>query len=87
MARQWPQNLVLCALLNTLHGKDIGEVREGGVSGTEEARGGVDMLGRWRMRPMTRYTYFIIVFIGSFLFFFVPGVSFPFLVLTQKTDG
>ena len=68
----WPANLVLCTLLNTLHGKDE-EVPHCYASSAEEARGCVGMLGRWNMRPMTRYRHFIIVFIGSFLFFFLPG--------------
>ena len=70
----WPQNLAVCALLNTLHGKGDEEVPQGCASG----RGGVGMLGRWSssMRPMTRYRHFIIVFIGSFLFFFLPGALF-----------
>ena len=68
----WPQNLAVCAVLNTLHGKDDEEVRLGGASGSEEG-GGVGTLVRWSMRPMTRYRHFIIVFIGSFLYFFLPG--------------
>ena len=75
----WPQNLVICALLNTFHGKDDEEVPH--ASGAEECRDGRGMgiLGRWRKRPMTRYRYFIIVFVGSFLFFFLPGAKFFFL--------
>ena len=74
----WPQNLVICALLNTFHGKDDEEVPH--ASGAEECRDGRGMgiLGRWRKRPMTRYRYFIIVFVGSFLFFFLPGAKFFF---------
>jgi hypothetical protein len=71
----WPQNLVLCTFLNTLHDEDE-VVPQGGASGAEEARGGVCMLVRWGMSPMTRYRHFIIVFTGSFLFFFLPGAFF-----------
>jgi hypothetical protein len=72
----WPPILVLCTLLNTLHDKDDEVVPQGGASGAEEARGGVCMLVRWGMSPMTRYRHFIIVFTGSFLFFFLPGAFF-----------
>ena len=71
----WPQNLAFCMFLNTLHDKDNQEAPHGGTSGTE-GRGGVGMLGRWSMRPMTRYRHFTIVFIASFLFFFLPGAVF-----------
>jgi hypothetical protein len=78
----WPQNLVICALLNTFHGKDDEEVPQGGAEGAEEGPDGHDMgmLG-WSKRPMTRHRYFIIVFIGSFLFFFFPGVKFFFFFI------
>ena len=45
-----------------------------GVSGSDEGPDGVGMLGS--KRPMTRYRHFIIVFIGSFVFFFLPGAFF-----------
>ena len=48
----WPQNLVTCTLLNTLHAEEDGET--GGV---------------------TRYKYFMYLFGGTFLFFFLPGKS------------
>ena len=71
----WPQNLAVCALLNTLHGKDDAEMPQGGVLGAEEGHG----MGMLSKRPMTRYRHFIIVLIASFLFFFLPGaVSFSF---------
>ena len=80
----WPQNLVMCTLLNTLHGKDNEEVPRGSASGAEGS-GGVCM-GRWSKRPLTRYRHFIIVFIGSFLFFFLPGMFFRFfLVLARES--
>ena len=68
----WPQNLAVCALLNTLHGKGDAEVPQGCASD----RGGMGVLRRWSMRPMTMYRHFIIVFIASFLFFFLPGAFF-----------
>ncbi|KAI0067637.1 oligopeptide transporter [Artomyces pyxidatus] len=49
----WPQNLVACTLLNTLHAED------------DEASEGI-----------TRYRYFMYVFVGSFFFFFLPGYLF-----------
>ena len=81
----WPQNLVLCTLLNTLHGKDDREVPQGGASGAEEGRDGVGMLVRWSKRPMTRYRYFITVFVASFMFFFLPG-AFRFLSCSQSRE-
>ena len=85
----WPQTLVICALLNTFHGKDDEEVPQGSASDVEECRDGrgMGMLGRWRKRPMTRYRYFIIVFVGSFLFSFLPGVKFFFSFSIQRADG
>jgi hypothetical protein len=71
----WPQNLALCALLNTLHGKDNEEVPQRGMSDAVGRRD-AGMLGRWSKRPMTKYRHFIMVFIGSFLFFFLPGAIF-----------
>ena len=83
----WPQNLVVCTLLNMLHGRDDEDVHQDGASGAEEGRDGhgMGMLRRWSKRPMTRYRYFIIVFIGSFLFFFLPGVFFSLLVLNPES--
>ena len=73
----WPQSLAVCALLNTLHGKDNEDVLQGGAQGAEKRCGGTGML---KQRPMTRYRYFIIVFVGSFLFFFFPGAFFSFIL-------
>ena len=83
----WPQNLVVCTLLNTLHGRDDEDVHQDGALGMEEGHDGhgMGMLRRWSKRPMTRYRYFIIVFIGSFLFFFLPGVFFSLLVLNPES--
>ncbi|KAI0050840.1 OPT-domain-containing protein [Auriscalpium vulgare] len=49
----WPQNLVACALLNTLHAEE--DTTSGSIS---------------------RYRYFMYVFIGSFVWFFLPGYLF-----------
>ena len=46
----WPQNLVACTLLNTLHAEE--EEQSGGIS---------------------RYRYFMYLFGGTFVFFFLPG--------------
>jgi len=46
----WPQNLVACTLLNTLHAEE------------DDESGGI-----------TRYRFFMYLFGGSFLFFFLPG--------------
>ncbi|KAI9511495.1 OPT-domain-containing protein [Russula earlei] len=48
----WPQNLVTCTLLNTLHAE---EDENAGIS---------------------RFRYFMYVFIGAFFFFFLPGYLF-----------
>ncbi|GLB37836.1 putative OPT oligopeptide transporter protein [Lyophyllum shimeji] len=58
----WPQNLVACTLLNTLHAEDEDD--------------GVGMgLGR-SGKGMSRYRFFMIVMVGSFFFFFLPGFLF-----------
>ncbi|KAF9012689.1 oligopeptide transporter [Cyathus striatus] len=53
----WPQNLVACTLLNTLHAED----EDDGIGFAE---------------GMTRYKFFMIVMIASFVFFFLPGYLF-----------
>ncbi|KAG5636574.1 hypothetical protein H0H81_007582 [Sphagnurus paluster] len=59
----WPQNLVACTLLNTLHAEDEDD--------------GVGMsLGRNVGKGMSRYRFFMIITIGSFFFFFLPGFLF-----------
>ncbi|KAF8891861.1 oligopeptide transporter [Infundibulicybe gibba] len=60
----WPQNLVACTLLNTLHAED-----------EDDGIGAVGMLGK-SGKGMTRYRFFLIVMIGSFFFFFLPGFLF-----------
>ena len=58
----WPQNLVACTLLNTLHAKD----EDDGIG----MYGGVPGNGT---KGMTRFKFFLITMSGSFLFFFLPG--------------
>ena len=61
----WPQNLVACTLLNTLHAEDeddgIGMYGGGGERGA---------------KGMSRYKFFMITTVGSFVFFFLPGWCF-----------
>ena len=86
----WPQNLVACTLLNTLHAEDDeDEAAQSSASGVEAGHGGKGILGRWSKRPMTRYRHFVIVFIGSFLFFFLPGAFFFIFLcsLTRRLTG
>lgn len=59
----WPQNLVACTLLNTLHAED----EDDGI--------GIG-LGRGGGKGMSRYKFFIIVIMGAFFFFFLPGECF-----------
>ncbi|KAG6920129.1 hypothetical protein DXG01_004895 [Tephrocybe rancida] len=59
----WPQNLVACTLLNTLHAED----EDDGVGFSLRSRSG---------KGMSRYRFFMIVTIGSFFFFFLPGFLF-----------
>lgn len=59
----WPQNLVACTLLNTLHAED----EDDGVGMSLSRSGG---------KGMTRYRFFMIVMIGSLLFFFLPGMRY-----------
>ena len=68
----WPQNLVACTLLNTLHAedKDDGIGMYGGIPGSGT-------------KDMTRlsFFFFLITMTAGFFFFFLPGVSlFGFLV-------
>ncbi|KAF8161465.1 OPT oligopeptide transporter protein-domain-containing protein [Crassisporium funariophilum] len=62
----WPQNLVACTLLNTLHAEDEddGIGMYGGSPGEEGRKG------------MSRYKFFIITTLASFFFFFLPGYLF-----------
>ena len=85
----WPQNLVACTLLNTLHAEDDeDEAAQSSAAGAVEGHRGMGRWGRWTKRPMSRYRHFIIVFIGSFLFFFLPGVFICFPLFSHATaDG
>jgi hypothetical protein len=58
----WPQNLVACTLLNTLHAEDDDD-GIGMYGGTYEPGS----------KGMSRYRFFIITTVASFLFFFLPG--------------
>jgi len=55
----WPQNLVACTLLNTLHAEDEDD--------------GIGMYGLEGGKGMSRYKFFIITTAASFFFFFLPG--------------
>ncbi|PFH46867.1 hypothetical protein AMATHDRAFT_153607 [Amanita thiersii Skay4041] len=78
----WPQNLVACTLLNTLHAEDEDDpigVPEPGEAGMIEK--GSKRWSWWdrllrRGRPMTRYRFFMILMLGSFFYFFLPGFLF-----------
>lgn len=59
----WPQNLVCCTLLNTLHAEDEDD--------------GIGMYGQVEgEKGMTRYRFFVLCTIGSFLWWFLPGYLF-----------
>ncbi|KAF8648518.1 hypothetical protein AX16_006224 [Volvariella volvacea WC 439] len=58
----WPQNLVACTLLNTLHAEDEDD--------------GIGMAGSSGGKGMSRYKFFIVVTIASFFWFFLPGFLF-----------
>ena len=75
----WPQNLVACTLLNTLHAED----EDDAITGEE---GPFGFLSRLTRRPLTRYRYFIIVFVAGFLFFFLPGECSGFSVWISCAD-
>ncbi len=55
----WPQNLVFCTLLNTLHAEDDDE---------DVAPGG--------KKRLSRYKFFVYVFIAAFFFYWLPGYLF-----------
>ena len=61
----WPQNLVACTLLNTLHAED----EDDGIG----MYGGIPGSGT---RGMTRFRFFLITMTASFFFFFLPGEFF-----------
>lgn len=59
----WPQNLVACTLLNTLHAEDDDD-GIGMYGGTYEPGS----------KGMSRYKFFVITTAASFVFFFLPGM-------------
>ncbi|KAG2015329.1 peptide transporter MTD1 [Coprinopsis cinerea AmutBmut pab1-1] len=71
----WPQNLVACTLLNTLHAEDeddgIGMLGGPTLEDDPNTEG-----GRRRKRGMSRYKFFIWTTLGAFVFFFLPGYLF-----------
>lgn len=61
----WPQNLVGCALLNTLHSEE--QVNDGiGMFGGQAEKEGTGM---------SRYRFFMIMTLASFVWYFLPGES------------
>ena len=67
----WPQNLVACALLNTLHAEEVDD--------------GIGMFGGKVERDrkgMSRYRFFMIMTVASFIWYFLPGM----LCNAHKTD-
>ncbi|KAF8637559.1 hypothetical protein AX17_002745 [Amanita inopinata Kibby_2008] len=72
----WPQNLVACTLLNTLHAEDEDDTIGVGMPMGESVEGGVGLGGGRRKRPLTRYKFFMILMVASFLYFFLPGFLF-----------
>ncbi|KAF9477891.1 oligopeptide transporter [Pholiota conissans] len=61
----WPQNLVACTLLNTLHAEDDDD-GIGMYGGTYEPGS----------KGMSRYRFFVITTLAAFVFFFLPGYLF-----------
>jgi hypothetical protein len=61
----WPQNLVACALLNTLHADELDD--------------GISMFGGKAERGrsgMSRYRFFMVTTVASFVWYFLPGKTF-----------
>ncbi|KDQ13233.1 hypothetical protein BOTBODRAFT_66951 [Botryobasidium botryosum FD-172 SS1] len=58
----WPQNLVACTLLNTLHAEDDDEDVTGGSGGGK--------------RGITRYKFFVVVGLAAFFWNFLPSFLF-----------
>ena len=72
----WPQNLVACTLLNTLHAED----EDDGIG----MYGGTSIGGS--TKGMTRYRFFFITMTASFFFFFLPGQWSFFLFFLMETN-
>ncbi|KAL9712217.1 hypothetical protein Ac2012v2_005295 [Leucoagaricus gongylophorus] len=62
----WPQNLVACTLLNTLHAEDEDDALSMALPVTDIPP----------PKGITRYRFFIIVMAATFFFFFLPGYLF-----------
>ncbi|KAE9400695.1 OPT superfamily oligopeptide transporter [Gymnopus androsaceus JB14] len=76
----WPQNLVSCTLLNTLHAEEEGDWgpddQEAGVS-TQAVSTKLPFLSKlFPSRPLTRYRFFLYLVLFNFVFFFLPGFLF-----------
>ncbi|KAH7875547.1 oligopeptide transporter [Lentinula edodes] len=73
----WPQNLVACTLLNTLHAEEEGEDLEDDEESRrwEATQSGQHGKRRTR-RPITRYRFFLYITLFNFIFFFLPGFLF-----------
>ncbi|PPQ88964.1 hypothetical protein CVT25_005063 [Psilocybe cyanescens] len=61
----WPQNLVACTLLNTLHAED-----------EDDGIGIVGYVGNPGGKGMSRYRFFVITTAAGFIFFILPGYLF-----------
>ncbi|KAG7091222.1 hypothetical protein E1B28_010273 [Marasmius oreades] len=75
----WPQNLVACTLLNTLHAEEEEEGNPAvGMQSAIVPAGVVDAqrIGGRATRSITRYKFFMWVLCGAFLWFFLPGFLF-----------
>ena len=68
----WPQNLVACTLLNTLHAED----EDDGIG----MYGGVPGSGT---KAITRLRFFLITMCAAFFFFFLPGEYISFLLVDE----
>lgn len=75
----WPQNLVACTLLNTLHAEE--DADEYVPEDEYNSGGGGRRRKRSVMGGMTRYKYFMILTGAAFVFFFLPGFLFTALSL------
>lgn len=73
----WPQNLVACTLLNTLHAED----EDDGIGISPASASGTG-------KGITRYRFYLIVTVASFFFFLLPGKQcFPFFACSVESDG
>ncbi|KAJ7594866.1 OPT oligopeptide transporter protein-domain-containing protein [Mycena floridula] len=72
----WPQNLVVCTLLNTLHAEEEGDeyIPPHDIESPAKVPG--SLKARKPMGGITRYRFFMYLTVGSFFFFFLPGFLF-----------